>query len=82
MPLDMTMVCPYADQSKDAEIYYPNTMDCNSYYKCDSGRALLYFCDSLQHFNIATNKCDLPENSRCLFPSAYQIQDVKSAEVS
>lgn len=58
------VVCPSTEES----ISLPNPDSCNSFCKCDWGKASWFACPEGLHFNAALQVCDWPDNAKCELP--------------
>ncbi len=68
--------CP--TQTGEATIYLPCPEDCNKFWECDNGWAVLQECPDGLHFNDYLDVCDWPEYAGCdksYFPPVFIICD-------
>lgn len=72
------MICP-AQDTPGHNIFFGNPFDCGTYYQCNSGRAVLYRCQSGLHWSRMRNCCDFPQNARCIL-AAIPLNNEKEAE--
>ena len=51
--------------NSDSLIFLAHPRNCQQYYMCYYGKALLQQCSSYLHWNSRIGKCDLPLNAKC-----------------
>lgn len=51
--------------NSDSLIFLAHPSNCQQYYMCYYGKALLQQCSSYLHWNSRIGKCDLPLNAKC-----------------
>ncbi|XP_061399102.1 protein obstructor-E-like [Musca vetustissima] len=56
--------CPPSDDPNQI-VLISNSNSCSDYYVCYHGNAIAMHCMDHLHFNVATGKCDFPENAKC-----------------
>ncbi|XP_073837994.1 peritrophin-1-like [Musca autumnalis] len=56
--------CPPNDDPNQI-VLISNSNSCSDYYVCYHGNAIAMHCMDHLHFNVATGKCDFPENAKC-----------------
>lgn len=56
--------CPMITDSRN-QIFLPHEIDCERYYRCESGLAFEHFCPEGQHWNAFRDQCDSPMNAMC-----------------
>lgn len=56
--------CPQVDDPNQI-VLIANSNSCMDYYVCYHGHAIGMHCMDHLHFNLATGKCDFPENANC-----------------
>lgn len=56
--------CPNVDPPKD-DVLLANMDDCNSFYACRNGVAILMHCPDGLHFNAKLRVCDWPHTAGC-----------------
>ena len=54
--------CPPSDYL-GPDVMFSNPADCNSYYQCSNGVAVLMRCPDGLHFNPELRTCDVPEDA-------------------
>lgn len=62
--LDEPVTCPARDTN--AITFIPSQIDCGRFYICYHGVPVRQQCITDMHWNAATNKCDYPNNAKCL----------------
>ncbi|KAG5889208.1 hypothetical protein JTB14_033286 [Gonioctena quinquepunctata] len=45
--------------------YLPDPMNCNAFYRCDSGELRKLYCASVLHWNSEKKICDWPASAKC-----------------
>lgn len=56
----------FLQRNSQSLIFLPHTQNCQQYYMCYHGQALLQSCSPKLYWNSRLNKCDLPANVECL----------------
>lgn len=54
--------CPQEENALDGYKLYPNSVDCQKFYLCVSGRPRLYNCGTGLGFSELIGACDIREN--------------------
>ncbi|XP_059476467.1 mucin-2-like [Neocloeon triangulifer] len=49
----------------DHAVHLPNPLSCESFCKCDWGKAIYFQCPKGLHFNRFLEVCDWPDNAKC-----------------
>lgn len=61
-----------------ALVFLPHPRNCQLYFMCYQGQALLQACGSKLHWNTKLVKCDLPSNAECF---GSELEEVEGGDV-
>lgn len=71
----------YAKQTNDyALVFIAHPHNCQQYYMCYQGQALLHTCSPQLHWNTNSKKCDLPNRANCLRPQ-LEVESGEEVEI-
>ncbi|XP_037032764.1 peritrophin-1 [Bradysia coprophila] len=73
--LDEPVTCPAMDTSSIT--FIASRIDCSRFYICYHGVPIRQQCIKEMHWNAATNRCDYPDNAKCLIVQPLPICPMK-----